>query len=426
MKRHLWAGLLVLSVGDLRAEESTLEQRLKALEDRLTASPVLSVGPEGVAVKSADGKTAVKLSGDLQADGRFYIDDARAFTDAFLLRRVRPALDVTLPGAAELRLQANLVASSPSLDDAYLDLKPAPGWRVRFGRFKAPFAMETIQSSARLVFVERSLAAGLAPVYENGVGLYKELFSGRGAAALSYGNGAVDGGSADAEGAERKDVSARLWVTPLTGGKGALKALSIGMAVTQGREDGTAASPRLPSYRTEGQNVFFSYKADRVAAGDRRRVSPHASWFTGPLGLWAEHMTSRQVVRSTVTAASADLTHRAWQVAAAWVLTGEDRTERGVKPARPFDPRTGAWGAWELVARASAFRADKATFDVGAADRFQSAASARALTGGVTWVWSANTKFQVNLTRTSFDGGAGSGSDRRVERALVTRAQVAF
>lgn len=424
MKRHLWAGLLALSAAVLRAEEATLDQRLKALEDRLASLPVLSVGPEGVSVKSADGKTMVKLSGDLQADGRFYLnDDARSFTDTFLLRRVRPALDVGLPGGTDLRVQANLVSASPSLDDAYLDVKPIPGWRVRLGRFKAPFALETIQSSARLVFVERGLASGLAPVYENGVGLYKDLLSGRGVAALSYGNGAVDGASAETEGAERKDVSARLWVTPFSG---AFKALSLGVAATRGCEEGSAAVPRLPSYRTEGQNVFFSYKADLVAAGDRRRVSPQLSWFSGPLGLWAEHVTSRQVVRSTVTAVSSDLTHRAWQVAAAWVLTGEPRTERGVKPARNFDPGNRGWGAWEIAARASGFRADKATFDSGAADRLQSAAAARALTGGLTWYGSPNAKFQLNVTRTSFDGGAAGGSDRRVERAILTRAQVSF
>jgi len=424
MKSRFWMGLLALSAAALRAEETTLEQRLKALEDRLAASPILSVGPEGVAVKSADGKTGVKLSGDLQADGRFYLDDdARSFTDAFLLRRVRPALDIALPGGADLRVQANLVSASPSLDDAYLDLKPVPGWRARFGRFKAPFAMETIQSSARLVFVERSLASGLAPVYENGFALYKEFPSGRGLAALSYGNGAADGASADTEGAERKEGSARLWLTPFAG---AFKTLSLGVAATHGREEGSAAAPRLPSYRTEGQNVFFSYKADRVAAGDRRRLSPQLSWLKGPLGLWAEHVAARHVVRSTVTGTTTDLTHRAWQVAAAWVLTGEPRTERGVKPARNFDPQSRGGGAWEIAARASGFRADKATFDSGAADRNQSAAAARAFTGGLTWYWSPNAKWQLNVTRTSFDGGASAGDDRRVERAIFTRAQVSF
>ncbi|MBK6879666.1 MAG: porin [Elusimicrobia bacterium] len=425
MRRHFWLGFLALSAAVLRAEEPTLEQRLKALEDRLAASPVLAVGPEGVAVKSADGQTTTKLSGDLQADGRFYFsDDARSFTDTFLLRRVRPALDVALPGAVDLRVQANLVSASPSLDDAYLDIKPAPGWRARFGRFKAPFALETIQSSARLVFVERSLASGLAPVYENGLGLYRDFPAGRGLAAVSYGNGAVDGASADAEGAERKDVSVRLWGTPFAGGS--FKTLSVGVAATHGREDGTTAAPRLPSFRTEGQNVFFSYKADHVAAGDRRRLSPQLAWWMGPMGLWAEHVTARQVVRSTVTAVAVDLTHRAWQVTTAWVLTGEPRTDRGVKPARPFDPRRGGWGAWEAAARASAFRADKATFDSGAADPDQSAAAARAWTGGLTWYWSANAKVQLNLTRTSFDGGATAGTDRRVERAFFTRAQVSF
>lgn len=425
-RRWGWAGVLgMVAARGLAADGPLLEERLKALEDRLAAAPVVTAGPEGFSVKSTDGKTALKISGDLQADGRFYLnDDARSLTDGFVLRRVRPALDVSLP-TADLRVQANLVSASPSLDDAYLDLRPAPGWRLRFGRFKAPFALETIQSSARLAFVERSLAAGLAPVYEVGAGFYKDLPAGWGMAAFSFGNGALDGASADAEGTDRKDLSARLWLTPFSTGSTALKALSMGFAATRGYEEGTATAPRLPSYRTEGQIVFFSYKGDVVAAGDRRRLTPQLSWYNGPVSLLAEHVSSFHVVRSTLTGTRSDLTHRAWQVAAGWVLTGEARTDRGVKPARPFDPKNAGWGAWELAARASGFRADKATFDVGAAARTASAAAARAWTGGVNWYWTSQAKVQLNFTETAFDGGA-TGGDRATERAVFTRAQVSF
>jgi phosphate-selective porin OprO/OprP len=427
MMRRWVLGIVLggVAASGFAADGPSLEDRLKALEDRLATAPAVTAGPEGFSVKSADGKHALKISGDLQADGRFYLnDDARALADGFFLRRVRPALDVTLPNA-DLRVQANLVSASPSLDDAYLDLRPAAGWRLRFGRFKAPFALETIQSSARLAFVERSLAAGLAPVYEVGAGVFKDLPAGWGLAAVSYGNGALDGASADTEGTDRKDLSARLWLTPFSAGSTALKALSVGVAATRGHEEGTATSPRLPSYRSEGQVVFFSYKGDVVAAGDRRRLTPQLSWFHGPASLLAEHVSSFHVVRSTITGTRSDLTHRAWQVAAGWVLTGEARTDRGVKPARAFDPKNGGWGAWEIAVRASGFRADKATFDVGAAARAASAAAARAWTGGVNWYWTPQAKAQLNFTHTAFDGGATAG-DRANERTVFTRAQVSF
>jgi phosphate-selective porin OprO/OprP len=224
MMRRWVLGIVLggVAASGFAADGPSLEDRLKALEDRLATAPAVTAGPEGFSVKSADGKHALKISGDLQADGRFYLnDDARALADGFFLRRVRPALDVTLPNA-DLRVQANLVSASPSLDDAYLDLRPAAGWRLRFGRFKAPFALETIQSSARLAFVERSLAAGLAPVYEVGAGVFKDLPAGWGLAAVSYGNGALDGASADTEGTDRKDLSARLWLTPFSAGSTAL------------------------------------------------------------------------------------------------------------------------------------------------------------------------------------------------------------
>jgi len=44
----------------------------------------------------------------------------------------------------------------------------------------------------------------------------------------------------------------------------------------------------------------------------------------------------------------------------------------------------------------------------------------------VNWYLTANAKLALNYSHTAFDGGAAGGSDRNDEKALFTRAQIAF
>ena len=49
---------------------------------------------------------------------------------------------------------------------------------------------------------------------------------------------------------------------------------------------------------------------------------------------------------------------------ASYVLTGEDASFDGVKPAHPFDPKSDNWGAFELVGRMSRLDVDSNAFPV--------------------------------------------------------------
>ena len=60
---------------------------------------------------------------------------------------------------------------------------------------------------------------------------------------------------------------------------------------------------------------------------------------------------------------SAQLKNDAWQIAASWLLTGEDASYQGVKPNRPFSAGAdGGWGAVELLARYQENNIDKDAF----------------------------------------------------------------
>ena len=71
---------------------------------------------------------------------------------------------------------------------------------------------------------------------------------------------------------------------------------------------------------------------------------------------------SRQDVRRA--AAADEIEQQSWQLTGAWVLTGETATGRAIAPRKPFDPGKGAWGAFEIVARANALTVDDAAFPV--------------------------------------------------------------
>ncbi len=405
-----------------------LEQKQETLEKRGGAGIVPVAGKDGFALKAADNTFQIKFQGDLQADGRFYLDDTgEAFTDTFLLRRVRPTIDASVYGLVTARIQPSFGGGSTTMDDAYLEIHPWSQFRVRAGRFKAPVGIEVLQSSAKLLFIERGLPSGLAPSYDEGVQIHGDLWGGAVYYAVAVQNGALDGASADADNGDRKDFGARLFFTPLKSSPSPLlNELGFGFGAMTGKDSGTAnaSATRLPSYKTEGLNTFFTYRTNVIASGIRTRWSPQLSWYPGRVGLLAEYVVSAQDVKSTSTMATADLKNRAWQVAVSWVLTGERASNKGVKPRNPFDPKQKTWGAWEIAGRYSQFNADKNAFPR-FADIARSPRSARAWTGALNWYMNSFMKVASNYTCTRFDGGAASG-DRDTERALFSRFQFSF
>jgi phosphate-selective porin OprO/OprP len=175
----------------------------------------------------------------------------------------------------------------------------------------------------------------------------------------------------------------------------------VGVGGTIGNEHGSQAAPALSSYKTPGQNTFFSYRSDTsavsaVANGRRWRVSPQAYWHLGPLGLLGEWIRSSQVVSRGATTAT--IGAKAWQAAGSFTLTGEDPSYRGVSPKTPVTTKGG----------------------------FGAIRKAREWAFGVNWYPERRIKFAINYGQTSFDGGAAAGGDRPDEKALLTRFQVAF
>jgi phosphate-selective porin OprO/OprP len=426
----------------LAAEIQQLDQQIRIVgrqlelqreqdAERAKAAPVVGAGREGFALRSPDGNFQLRLRGLVQADSRSYAgDDAELGTDTFVLRRARPILEGTVFKNFDFRLTPDFGGGTTVLQDAYVDLRFHPAFKVRTGKFKTPFGLERLASAAELLFVERALPTAVAPNRDLGVVLFGDVAAG----ALNYSvgavNGVADGASADVDDRDGKDLVARVFALPFKSSRNErLRQIGLGIAATSGTQRGSVTAPNLPVFRTNGQNVFARYRFDTTtpagttfADGAHWRLSPQGYFYTGPFGVLAEYVVSSQRVRREV--AVARLVTTAWQASTSYVVTGEDSSYRGVTPRRAFDPSTGAWGAIELTARVNRLSLDRDAFPL-FANPAAAARDARAWGMGANWYLNRTIKLTADYETTYFQGGSASGA-RDTERNLLTRVQVAF
>lgn len=452
-------------VSELRERLEAQEQKIRVLERKLElqdeatkaavpTTPVVRASPQqGFRIQSADAANVVRLRGVLHFDGRHYFDDVTPETaDTWILRRVRPTIEGTLNGIYDYRFTPDFAGGRTIILDAYAAARLKPWAVITAGKFKVPVGLERLVSANDLRFIERALPTSLLPNRDLGLQLSGDIAGGVVNYSVGYFNGVSDGSSSDsnlptgdAQNDTKGDWAARVFFQPfLTSDNFALRNLGFGVAGTFVDSTGGPVVTLLPSYRTPGQQTFFSYRATvpavgttpavngTFADGDRIRWTPQAYYSVGSFGVLGEYVNvSQDVTRSTPTAGvrSETLDHTAWQVQFAWFATGEDEQFRGFTPGAVFSLDNHTWGALELVARYHELDIDDATF-AGGTDSFanpDSAASKASAWGvGVNWYLNQNYKWSLNYDVTSFEGGAAGGADRPDEKALFTRFALQF
>ena len=442
----------------LRRQIEELDQKVRILErkgeldkeaaaEKAKSAVSVSAGVNGFAIRSADTNFVLKIRGYLQADARFYPDDhsTGVANDTFLLRRVRPILEGTVFEKYDFRLMLDFAsgvtasaANNAYVQDAYFNARFLPQLQIQGGKFKEPVGLERLQSAANLLFVERGFPTQLAPNRDVGFQIQGDFGGSPGSSVLNYAigafNGVSDGGSGDIDTADdEKDIAARIFVHPFQNvDVPPLKGLGIGVAGTYGDQDGA-----LRTFTSHGQQTFFSYRTSDtpatapnvVANGIHWRVSPQAYYYWGPFGVFGEYIISDQKVQQAGAGAGAGtiakLRHTAWQVAASYFLTGEENSWKAVTPKKPFSPANGGWGACEIAARIGELDVDDDAFPL-YANPAASATKAFAWGVGLTWHLNKNVKANLNYDQTDFKGGASTDLLRKGEKAVFTRAQVAF
>lgn len=428
-------------VASSAAAAETLEERVAALEQEVKdlkhqlamahegrektapdkapqAAATVTAGQDGFSLQSADRAFQLRIKGYLQADGRFFTDHQPA-SSTFLARRIRPIFEGTVGDQYGFLIAPEFGSGTTVLQDAYLEANWWPALRLRAGKFKSPLGVEQLQSDTELWFPERGLPSNLIPVRDLGAQLFGTLFGGTTSYAVGAFNGAPDASSTtDADSESDKEVVGRVFVQPFKARPGFWQRLGVGLSGSYGRENAAT-----PSFKTPlGQQTFFSYQSGATANGRHVRVSPQASYYHGPFGLLAEYVRSAQVV--TRSGVSSNLGNSAWQVAGAYVLTGEDASSSGVKALKPFSLKDHTWGAVEVAGRYGQLWIDKEVFPTLAAIT-SAAQQATTWTTGLNWYLTKNVKVALDYEHTGFRQGGAAG-DRKSESVIVSRLQLAY
>jgi len=414
----------------IRIMERKLELDQEKQAEAAKTAPVTGAGRDGFQIRSADGAYQLRFRGLIQADSRAYLEDTGIQgADTFILRRVRPIFDGTVFKYFDFRLTPDFGGGTTVLQDAYVDMRFRPSLKLRAGKQKQPFGLERLISASNLAFIERALPTSVAGNRDLGAMLYGDLLKNRFSYWAGVFNGVPDGGSADLDERDGKDVVARVMVHPFRGTSNErLEGLGLGVAGSYGSQTGTLLAPGLASYRTSGQLLFFRYRADGtdtgtvIADGTRYRVSAQGYLYSGRFGLLGEQVFSSQEVRRGTDAGR--MGTNSFQVLGTWVLTGERASYTGVVPQSAFDPSAGKLGAFELTARYHELTADRDAFPI-FANPTAAARAARAWAAGLNWYVNRSVKLSADYEQTHFDGGAADG-DRPTEHDIFTRVQFGF
>jgi phosphate-selective porin OprO/OprP len=398
--------------------------------------------------------------------------------DRFTIRRARLQFAGTLWKYNDFLIAPDFGGGQARLFDAWLDMHYLPYLSLAAGKMKGPVGLERLQGATNLLFVERGYPTELAPNRTIGVMLHGEVAApGRtnkyggpvnfndmftyqiGVFNSTQDNQAVQ--NSDTATFDNKEFEGRLFGHPFQATNTAwLQGLGIGLAGTYGNPQRAT----LPALVSDGQNAIVTYSgvgsqtqgsttrafSGATANGNSYRVYPQAYWYYGPYGLFGEYVLSSSTLNNTVTttttangkttttAGVSALTqnNHAWQIAASYVLTGEDNSFQGVKPRQPFNPFNGTWGAWQIAARYMELDVDADTFaNYGTltsprylfSDPRNSVQRASTWGIGANWFVNSNIKLSANYEQTHYKGGAQNAAfqtvDRPTEKAFFTRFQ---
>ncbi len=387
-----------------------------------TAPPPTVTAPpqDGFAIQAPNADYRLVFNAVAQMDGRFSLDDPTPIVDTFTLRKVRPILSGRITKYFDFRIMPDFGNGTVVVQDAYLDVRFSPTFRVRTGKDKTPVGYELLQGDPFLLFPERSLASSLVPNRDIGVQVLGDLTPKVFYAAGLF-NGVLDGVSTttDVDTNNGKDLAGRIVWQPFRSSGAPARGLN-GLGFQVGGSTGTQSGAVLPFFRTSVGQTYFAYAASAAASGGRRRLTPAVFYYYKSFGGFAEYVQSTQsVARAGV---ERDFTNRGWDVTGSFLLTGEAASDRGVRPTSPFDPANGKWGALQVVARYSVLSVDRDIFALGFGAATASR-EARSFAVGLNWYPITFVKYYATYERTTFNGG---NAPRPSEDSVVFRVQLAF
>jgi phosphate-selective porin OprO/OprP len=368
-------------------------------------------------VQDESGRNRVELGALLQVHGSFFERGVGRESDVFL-RRFRLEIGGQVEDFWKFNMEPKFTADDVELEEAWVGFELGPDRRVMIGRMKEPFSLEEIIPLKHIATVNLSILNQFIPAEGHGVTLYAQELEKRVDWGLAGYRGGADGLNGGSEAAGRLVLrpwaqSENFWI----------RGLQAGAAATYGRAHEVLAGDEL---RMEAREPFATFESGAALDGDRSRLGAEAAWLVGPVQLLAEAMRIGYDLEGS--AGSERATADGFYVGAAWVLSGEERTFKGVRPSRPFLPRDSlGLGAVELAARVSRLRLSDDFVESGALAALSDPERVDSLDVGINWyaTWRARIKLHGLFTRYGEPMDVGGGPIRR-EQALLVQFQLIF
>jgi len=368
-------------------------------------------------LQDGSGRNRLTLGALLQVHGSLFERGSGRESD-FFLRRFRLEIGGQVEGFWRFNLEPKFTSDDFEFEEAWIGFEPSDDVKVMIGRMKEPFSLEEMISLKHLATVNLSILNQFVPAEGHGLTLQGRACRERvdwGAAVYRGGADGLNGGS---EGA------ARLVLRPWGACDGApLRGLQFGASATYGRAQEALEGDEL---KMEAREPFATFEPGAALDGDRTRVGAEAAWVAGPVQLLAEAVAFTHELEGALGSARART--QGWYGGAAWVVTGEERTFKGVRPARPFLPRTSSGpGAVELAGRWSRLHLSDHFVETGALAAGADPGRVESLDLGVNWyaTWRARVKLHWLLTRYDRPIDVGGGPLRH-EQALLLQFHLHF
>jgi phosphate-selective porin OprO/OprP len=313
---------------------------------------------EGFYLRAADGSYELHITGQIQADGRAFLNDVDTATspDTFLIRRARLGIEATVFQYYEFRLLPDFAQStvSKSITDAYINIHYWDALQFEAGKFKQPFSYEQLIQDRYVPFLERSLIDQCTPQRDEGVMIWgRKLFDDRFDYAVAFSNGEQNDSTIDVN--NHKDFNGRLAFRPFNDPDAVwLHGLQIGIAGGYGVQN----EPVSPNVLTTPATVeWFAYNAGVLASGLRDRLSPEIVYFHNSLGVAAQYFEEEQRLQLSAKTPIVSVPTTGYYAMVTYLLTGEHRYDytQQIDPIRPFSPcrPVACPGAWEILWRIS-------------------------------------------------------------------------
>ena len=444
----------LIAKGVLTEEEGALLQKgrtgEKEASEKKKASAVTAKFKDGISWESGDGENKMSVNGRIQLDYRNNdINGGTAananIADTFEVRRAYLGAKGTFAKYYDFEVTADFAQASGTsagytpLDVAYMNIHWWDQAQFQFGQFKMPFSLEERTSSRFIDFQERSFVnnTSLTPGKERGAMLHGTPIKGVNyAIAFSTGQGKNTNDADQREDSKDIILHADTNLAEIMGNKESVIHLGASYA------NGDLPPAAVATQRTEGRGVnIFTATAPTGTTMERTRYGLESVLAYGPVKLQGEYAEAK-FKGTSATVKSYDKGLDAYYVEALWLVTGEnyaDAYKKGkfdrIKPKNDFNPDfKGGLGAIELGIRYSKFDASDFT-TVGAvastpvvASATTSATNADAITLGLKWMPTANSRIMLNYVKTDFDTPLTAVTGRIVnsEKVVMLRTQYDF